>query len=59
VEYITMPGWKSSIADIRSFDELPENCRKYVFKIEELLGLPVKWVGVGQARDAMIHRPEA
>merc|ERR1739844_271520 len=37
VEYITMPGWKTSIADMRSFDQLPENCQKYVAKIEELL----------------------
>lgn len=59
VEYITMPGWKTSIAKCRSFDELPENCRKYVLKIEELLGLPFKWIGVGPSRDAMILRPDA
>lgn len=58
VEYITMPGWKTSIADCRSFSELPQQCKDYVVKIEELLGLPVKWVGVGPSRDAMILRTD-
>jgi hypothetical protein len=39
VEYITLPGWKTSICDCRSFQELPENAQKYVLKIEELLGI--------------------
>jgi len=59
VEYITMPGWKTSIANCRNFNDLPENCKNYVLKIEELLGLPMKWVGVGPSRDAMILRPDA
>jgi len=59
VEYVTMPGWKTSIVDCRKFSELPENAQKYVKKIEELLGLKVRWVGVGQSRDSMIFRPDA
>ncbi len=39
VEYVIMPGWKTSIAGCRSFQELPENARAYVLKIEELLGI--------------------
>jgi len=58
VEYITMPGWKSSIASCRNFNQLPENAQKYVFKIEELLGLKVRYIGVGQARDAIIFRDD-
>ena len=38
VEYITMPGWKTSIADCRSFDDLPVNCKNYILKAQELLG---------------------
>ena len=38
VEYLTMPGWKTSIADCRSFDELPVNCKNYILKAQELLG---------------------
>jgi len=59
VDYVTMPGWKTPIVDCRKFDQLPENAQKYVKKIEELLGLPVRWVGVGQSRDSMIFRPDA
>jgi adenylosuccinate synthase len=59
VEYITMPGWKTSIANCRSYDELPVNCKNYILKVQELLGLPFKWVGVGPSRDAMILRPDA
>jgi len=58
VEYITMPGWKESIVDVRDFSKLPANAKNYVLKIEELLGVPVRWVGVGQSRDSMIFRPD-
>lgn len=57
VEYITLPGWKCSIADCRSFEELPVNAQNYVQTIEQRLGgTPVRWIGVGQARDAIITR---
>jgi len=59
VDYITLPGWNTSIAACRSFDELPVNCKNYILKAQELLGLPFKWVGVGPSRDAMILRPDA
>ncbi len=54
--YETLPGWKSDITGIRSFDKLPENARKYVLRVEELTGVPIKWVSVGPKRDAMIGR---
>ena len=40
VEYITMPGWKTSIKDVRTFSELPENAQKYIKKIEEIMRIP-------------------
>jgi len=54
VEYITCPGWKTCIADIRKFDDLPQNCKHYILIVEAMLGLPIKWIGVGPSRDAMI-----
>ncbi|XP_066280649.1 adenylosuccinate synthetase isozyme 1 B-like [Branchiostoma lanceolatum] len=54
VEYCTMPGWKTNTENLRSFKDLPENAQKYVRKIEEVLGVPVRWVGVGAARDSII-----
>ncbi|KAI0076427.1 Adenylosuccinate synthetase [Panus rudis PR-1116 ss-1] len=54
VEYVTLPGWKKSIASITSVSELPENCQKYVRFIEEFLGVPIEWIGVGPGRESMI-----
>ena len=57
VEYVTFSGWKSSIEQIRSYDALPDNCKKYVEFIEESLKVPVKWIGVGPARESMVTKP--
>ncbi|KAJ2805306.1 Adenylosuccinate synthase [Coemansia guatemalensis] len=54
VNYVTLPGWNQSISKCRSFAELPENCQKYVRFIENDIGVPVKWIGVGAGREEMI-----
>ncbi|MCO5577665.1 hypothetical protein L7F22_031496 [Adiantum nelumboides] len=54
VQYTTLPGWQGDIASVTSFDELPETCRKYVEFIEQFLNVPIKWIGVGPGREAMI-----
>jgi len=56
VEYTTLPGWKASIAKCTKFENLPENAKLYVKTIEEHLQIPVKWIGVGPSRDAIIER---
>lgn len=57
VEYETMPGWKTSLAKCRSFEELPTEAKAYVERIEELAGgVPVSWVGVGPGREDMAKR---
>lgn len=55
VEYETLSGWKSDISGCRSWSELPPNAQKYIRRIEDIVGVKVKWVGVGPARDAMIQ----
>uniref|UniRef100_A0A646QFK9 Adenylosuccinate synthetase n=1 Tax=Hemiscolopendra marginata TaxID=943146 RepID=A0A646QFK9_9MYRI len=55
VEYITLKGWKTSTDHVREYDKLPVNAKKYIETIEEYLEVPVKWVGVGQARDSVIQ----
>lgn len=40
VQYETLPGWNSDTSAARSFEELPENARKYVRFIEEHAGVP-------------------
>jgi adenylosuccinate synthase len=56
VEYKSFPGWKSTTSDIRSYDQLPEACRKYIEYIEDFVGVPIKFIGVGQSREALIVR---
>ena len=54
--YKTLPGWKCDIRGIRTYEELPENCRKYVEFIEEQLGYPITMVSNGPGRDDIIFR---
>lgn len=51
-----LPGWKCDIRGIRNFDELPENCRKYVEFIEEQIGSPITMVSNGPGREDIIYR---
>lgn len=41
---------------MRNFNELPENCRIFIEFIEQYVGVPVKWIGVGEEREALILR---
>ncbi|KHJ41141.1 adenylosuccinate synthase [Trichuris suis] len=56
VVYEVLPGWKESIQNITQFDQLPLNARKYVQRIEELVGVPIVWIGTGKERNAVIQR---
>ena len=56
VRYQTLPGWEQSTVGLKSWDELPENARKYVEFIEEFVGVRVKYVGTGPGRESMIVR---
>ena len=56
VEYEVMPGWTEDISRAKTFDELPPNCQAYVIRLEQLLGVPIKWVGVGPGRTDMLIR---
>lgn len=54
--YEVLPGWKCDIRGIKSFDELPENCRNYINFIEEHIGFPIKMVSNGPGREDIIVR---
>ncbi len=54
--YETLPGWKSEIRGITKYEDLPENCRKYVEFIEKELEVPVKMVSNGPERHEIIYR---
>ena len=51
-----LPGWKCDIRGIRKYEDLPENCRKYVEFIEEQIGYPITMVSNGPGRDDIIYR---
>jgi len=58
VVYEDHPGWMADISVCTDFVNLPERAKSYVRRIEELLGVPVAWIGVGPDRKQMIPVPE-
>ena len=56
VIYHEMEGWKEPISHIRAFENLPDNAKAYVQFIENHVHIPIKWIGVGPSRDAMLIR---
>lgn len=54
--YEEVDGWETDITDARRFEELPENAQRYVRRIEELLGVPARFVSIGPERNQMIRR---
>jgi len=52
--YEELPGWRSDITGAQSFEELPENARRYVRRLEELAGCQIVMVSVGPRRDQTI-----
>ncbi len=51
-----LPGWKSDIRGIKKYEDLPENCRKYIEFVENEIGFPIKIVSNGPAREDIIYR---
>ncbi|AWH00423.1 adenylosuccinate synthase [Rhodococcus ruber] len=54
--YEEMPGWWEDISEARTFEDLPENARNYVLRLEELSGARMSCIGVGPGRDQTIVR---
>jgi adenylosuccinate synthase len=54
--YQDLPGWKADTTGCRAFEELPVNARAYVERLEQLAGVPIRYVSVGPERDQMIVR---
>ncbi len=52
--YETMPGWKTSLSNIRKYEDLPENAKKYIAKVEDLIGAPIGIISVGPDREQTI-----
>ncbi|MEK7528900.1 MAG: adenylosuccinate synthase [Patescibacteria group bacterium] len=56
VLYEEMNGWDEDLSDIREFKNLPENCKKYILRIEALIGCSIDFIGVGQRRDQILTK---
>jgi adenylosuccinate synthase len=52
--YESMPGWTESLGDCRSLSDLPDNCRRYLDRLQELCGVPIELVSVGAGREHTI-----
>ena len=54
--YETMKGWKCSISGIRNWWDLPEEAKAYVNRIEQVVGVVIRWISVGPERHSIIRR---
>jgi adenylosuccinate synthase len=52
--YESMPGWSESTVGVKNLDDLPENARNYLKRLEEMVGVPVDIVSTGPERDETI-----
>lgn len=53
--YEMMPGWQTSTSGARSLADLPAAARRYLDRVEEVTGAPIRMVSVGTRRDQIIH----
>ena len=53
--YEELPGWQEDISQMKTYDELPENCKKYIKRMEDILRCPISVVSVGPDRSQNIH----
>lgn len=53
-EYTQLEGWQEPISACRKFNQLPAATRKYVQYLENLCGVPIKYISVGAEREAII-----
>jgi adenylosuccinate synthase len=58
VEWEVLPGWTEDISTVTKFEDLPINCQKYILRVQELVGVPIRWIGVGPNRLDIIDRGE-
>lgn len=54
--FTKLPGWKCEIRGIKKYEDLPENCRKYVEFVEQHIGYPITMISNGPGRDDIIYR---
>jgi adenylosuccinate synthase len=56
--YETLEGWDADVTGVRRYQDLPDAARRYVERVEALVGVPVELISVGPGRDETISRTE-
>jgi len=54
--YETLPGWIMPIQDCKSFTDLPKEAQDYLHRIQQLLGVPIRFISNGPKREQLIER---
>ncbi|MBX6341877.1 MAG: adenylosuccinate synthase [Thermomicrobiaceae bacterium] len=54
--YEVVPGWQESTSGVTEYDDLPDNAKRYVERLERELGVPVTMIGIGPARKQILWR---
>ncbi len=54
--YEELPGWCTDITGVNDYADLPKEAQAYVDRLEELAGVPIRWVSVGPARSQTLAR---
>lgn len=52
--YERMEGWRQPVQDAATFEDLPENAKRYIKRLEELTGVPTGFVSTGPRRDSTL-----
>src|SRR5690606_15923135 len=55
--YEELAGWREDLTEVTVFADLPKAAQAYVDRLEELSGVPIRWVSVGPARRQTLERP--
>lgn len=57
--YEDHPGWLTDTTGLTSLEDLPDAAHRYIARVEELVGIPVSYIGVGPHRRQLIQRQKA
>jgi len=53
-----MPGWRCDISAVRDYSALPMQTQCYIRRIEEVIGVPIRWISLGPHRNAILEVPQ-
>ena len=55
-KYIEVKGWNCDISNIKNYEELPNECIRFIELIESLLDTKITYVGIGETRNQKLER---